>query len=51
MNIWHEVLFAMGLIVMRRLHEDSDCSWLTAAAARTTSSALAFMLSRVLLIR
>ena len=36
---------------MRRLHDDRDSSRLTAAAARTTSSALAFMLSRVLFIR
>ena len=51
MNIWLFVTFAIGLIVRRRFQLPSDSSLLMASAERTTSSALALILSRVLLIR
>ena len=51
MNMWLEVALAMGLMVMRRFQLASDSCLASAEAVRTTSSAQALILSRVLLIR
>ena len=49
--MWLDVAFAMGLMVMRRFQLESDSCLEMADAVRTTSSAQALILSRVLLIR